>query len=618
MTRSNASVFSIYVLLVTAMCLVNCPLAWAIGTSGEFNALVQTDRPTTLSEWRDLAEEGDIEAQEFMGRAYFSGEGVPKDQNLGAEWFRKAAELGAVKAQYMLGMLYQEGVGVPKDFAESVRWYRRAAEQGFAVAQLKVSLAYFKGRGVTRDLKKTVEWLHRAAAQGLAGAQYALGRLHFAGVGVPESTEEAVKWLRLAAEQGDDDAQLLLGEILVVKEHKEAAVSWFRKAAEQGNAKAQYHLGWAYHKGKGVAENPKKAAKWLRLASEQGHAEAQFVLGFLLATGRGVTKSFEHAVQLYKRAAEQGHTYSQYLLASMFRTGAGVPKDLKAAARWFQRAAEQGFNDARLELGSMYRTGEGVHQNHNKALELYLHAAEEGNWQAQNDVALLYVEGMGVTYNPEKALFWMRKSAINEQKEKPCHGVPASILGDWYLTGKHAPVIRADNQKALYWLWSAAKADHAHALSNLALMYATGTGVPQDYKEMVRLLIKSASAFGKLDQWYLNEGDDWPKFTRADVPGHFMQVRNLYWKAISTREVKYLVALRKLSEDDEIAPDVPHDRKLKSAAFSGVPGAFDRRSTSMVKPPRSGGSSSPVSLASLLDRDPIQLHWKNDFVRPAK
>ena len=153
MTRSNASVLSVYVLLITAMFLYFCTPAWAIGASDETNVLANGDRPNTLDDWRGLAEEGDLEAQEFMGRAYFSGEGVRKNRKLGAEWFRKAAEQGAVKAQYMLGMLYHKGVGVAKDHAESLRWYERAAEQGFALAQLKVSLAYFKGRGVTRDLK---------------------------------------------------------------------------------------------------------------------------------------------------------------------------------------------------------------------------------------------------------------------------------------------------------------------------------------------------------------------------------------------------------------------------------------------------------------------------------
>ena len=96
MTRSNASVLSVHVLLITAMFLFFCTQAWAIGASNESNILANGDRPTTFSEWKVLAEEGDIEAQEFMGQAYFSGEGVRKNPKLGAEWFRKAAEQGAV------------------------------------------------------------------------------------------------------------------------------------------------------------------------------------------------------------------------------------------------------------------------------------------------------------------------------------------------------------------------------------------------------------------------------------------------------------------------------------------------------------------------------------------
>jgi len=182
-------------------------------------------------------------------------------------------------------------------------------------------------------------------------------------------------------------------------------------------------------------------------------------------------------------------------------------------------------------------------------------------------VALLYVQGMGVTYNPGKALFWMRKSAINEQKEKPCRGVPASILGGWYLTGKHDPVIPANDQKALHWLRIGGKANHTHALSNLALMYAAGIGVPQNYEKTVELLIRSVEAFGEADLWLLEEGDDWPKFTRANVPERFMKIRKLYWKAISTRELKYLEALRNLPEEDGIASEKPKVGVSKSAAL---------------------------------------------------
>ena len=101
-------------------------------------------------------------------------------------------------------------------------------------------------------------------------------------------------------------------------------------------------------------------------------------------------------------------------------------------------------------------------------------------------------------------------------------------------------------------------------------MYATGTGVPQNYGKMVRLLIRSVEAFGEADQWPLEEGDDWPKFARANVPENFMKIRNLYWKAISTREAKYLKALLNLSEEDGIASEKPKGGISKSATRLGM------------------------------------------------
>ena len=86
---------------------------------------------------------------------------------------------------------------------------------------------------------------------------------------------------------------------------------------------------------------------------------------------------------------------------------------------------------------------------------------------------------------------------------------------------------------------------------------------------MVNTLIKF-QAFGEADLWLLEEGDDWPKFARANVPENFMKMRNLYWKGISTREAKYLEALRNFSEEDGIASIKPKGSIPKSATRLGM------------------------------------------------
>ena len=56
---------------------------------------------------------------------------TPEDKT---EQWRKAAERGDAEAQYWLGRCYYFGEGVAWDRAEAVKWFRKAAEQGDASA----------------------------------------------------------------------------------------------------------------------------------------------------------------------------------------------------------------------------------------------------------------------------------------------------------------------------------------------------------------------------------------------------------------------------------------------------------------------------------------------------
>src|ERR1700694_4045485 len=81
------------------------------------------------------AEQGDAQAQVYIGLMYATGEGVRKNEAEAVRWYRQAAEHGHAAAQFFLGSMYNSGQGVPKDEVEAIRWYRRAADQGYANAQ---------------------------------------------------------------------------------------------------------------------------------------------------------------------------------------------------------------------------------------------------------------------------------------------------------------------------------------------------------------------------------------------------------------------------------------------------------------------------------------------------
>src|SRR4029077_7132753 len=68
-----------------------------------------------------------------MGERFAEGNGVPKDQEKAAKCFQRAAgkfrqraEEGDGDAQIWLGNLYARGFGVPQSFAETTKWFNNA------------------------------------------------------------------------------------------------------------------------------------------------------------------------------------------------------------------------------------------------------------------------------------------------------------------------------------------------------------------------------------------------------------------------------------------------------------------------------------------------------------
>ena len=123
-----------------------------------------------IEEFQRKANQGDRSAQNYLGNAYYHGQGVAQDYAEALKWYRKAAEQGLARAQNNLGVMYYHGQGVAQDYAEAVKWYRKAAEQGLAIAQNNLGLVYANGRGVAQDYAKAVKWYRKAAEQGLAKA----------------------------------------------------------------------------------------------------------------------------------------------------------------------------------------------------------------------------------------------------------------------------------------------------------------------------------------------------------------------------------------------------------------------------------------------------------------
>ena len=179
-----------------------------IDVQDEYSSLAERD--DAVESMRELAENGDIHAQYFMGELYRDGPLLPPDWVMARYWFDKAAKQGYVAAQYALGKLYLSDDASVHDPELGIQWLEYAAYNGNHDASYRLGKEYLKGESVRRDTRKAIDHIYTSAQAGNLHAQYLLGKLLLQGKAVERDKEAGIQWLSQAAEQGHSYAQCLL------------------------------------------------------------------------------------------------------------------------------------------------------------------------------------------------------------------------------------------------------------------------------------------------------------------------------------------------------------------------------------------------------------------------
>jgi localization factor PodJL len=149
---------------------------------------------------RRLADAGDVDAMEELGRRYIQGAGVAPDAAEGAKWMLRAAEKGSPRAMFNAGVMYERGFEVPKDMAKAVGWYRKAVAAGVPMAQHNLALLMRDGNGTRADPVGAFEMMRAAARQGVANSMLALAIMHELGQGTRRDNVAAIVWYAMAAQ----------------------------------------------------------------------------------------------------------------------------------------------------------------------------------------------------------------------------------------------------------------------------------------------------------------------------------------------------------------------------------------------------------------------------------
>ncbi len=173
-------------LLATVMAAV---AAWSLAArAGELEdgiaAFEKHDFNTAVRLLEPLAEQGNIEAEYFMGTFYMYGHGVAMDPPQATVWFKRAfghwetqARAGDPAAMVEVAGMLTSGLGVDRDDKAAANWLRKAGDLGYAEAWAELGGLYVEGAGVPRDLAEGERLLKKASSAGSVRASEMLAAL---------------------------------------------------------------------------------------------------------------------------------------------------------------------------------------------------------------------------------------------------------------------------------------------------------------------------------------------------------------------------------------------------------------------------------------------------------
>ena len=130
----------------------------ALAETDLWTKLQQGDFLSIEAEWLPRAEQGEIEAQLFMGHL----ESIRDKHSNAAKWYKRAASKGNAVAQTLLANQYLSGKGVVRDAARAYAWYDLAAGQGHlnAIRARDLVARHMSEEQLNEAMKLIQSWKH--------------------------------------------------------------------------------------------------------------------------------------------------------------------------------------------------------------------------------------------------------------------------------------------------------------------------------------------------------------------------------------------------------------------------------------------------------------------------
>lgn len=248
--------------------------------------------------------------------------------------YLKSANEGNANAQAYVGYQYNKGLGVEQNYSKALQWYLKAAAQNNAASLYNLGVFYDNGYGVVKNESHAIEYFKKAAALGQESAIKALERRN---IEVPKQTKLSI------LTQAEINSLFQKGKEQYFNKDYSNAYQNLIKSAEQGHAESQFYLGSMYSNGYGVTKDNKKAFEWDLKAAKQNHNKANFNVGRAYHYGYGTDKDYTLAMNYYKKAADNNLASANFSIGLLYESGLGVRVNKPLALTYFKKAAKGGY-----------------------------------------------------------------------------------------------------------------------------------------------------------------------------------------------------------------------------------------------------------------------------------
>ncbi len=480
----------------------------ALGKAYLYGTLFDTDEAKALENFeKAFAIDKDATAAFFLGQMYLQGVGTEEDDEKGVAYLLESYKQYNIDAALALFDIFYSGYNdIPADPQRALAYEKKPADWGSTDALVLLGRIAV---GENNNPEEGTKYFNEAIAKGNYEGYYHLAVLEEQ----KENYKQALRYLETGAKKGNETCNSVLGRLykegsepLKIKQNAKKAEQYYIAA---NTPSGRYEQSMLYLNGLVGSQSEtdiNKGLSLLKQAAQEGDRDAIYWYAYCFETGTYVDVNYDTAFYYYKIMADHNDPEGLFKMGLFYELGDGVELDSVKSIDYYTQAANQGMADAMCYLGDFYRIGRFVPCDSAKAFEYYLQAAqsENGNAMGTYYVGRSYLEGCGVPKDTLQAMAYLKEAAdmgvgnaaarlgdmfyygnfVNQDVDSALtyylKGSKDNNAACNYMLGKYLIDNDAYYEKAVEYLYYAAKKGHLEATLLFAQCEQNGVGIEAD------------------------------------------------------------------------------------------------------------------------------------------